>query len=441
MIRYKKHTIFVIENDYQYSKADILSLLKGDREVFEYLIESVYLCKNNRNYFAFKFIGVITIGNILICCFPKYYENNNLQNPNIISEFSEIIKILKEFGKTDYLPDSSICSTDLNINCSEIVLADKILKDYIQYGIFEKWEKIISLNSEGETNWDYTINLTDPIFSKKGPVYHDIYSSEIISENENLIREIHKWALNYSYNKYSTILDYLFWYDRDCVTCLQDLGTLDFLVTALKKELSISFTDRSISLLKILRYLVESVYYSSDNTFSIYGTGSFHVVWEYVCSWIFKNDKDNFKKFIPTPHWYSISGEKKTKHDTFNPDIITEELGNIYILDAKYYNLKLQENPFDISGNPGIGDVSKQFLYAEIFKKLSKPIYNCFLFPRIHNHFYVLSGYIKLELFESNIYNIFVSPQQLFTCYLKRKLIENLLKNLKSDIEQEEYVI
>lgn len=441
MIRENENIIWVIEDSYEYSRTDILSLLKGNRDTFEYLLESAYLYKNSKEGFCFKFVGVITIGKILICCLPKYYYSEHTGNKSIVSDFVNIIKVLKEVGKTDSLPDSTVSSTNIEINSSEIVLADKLLKDFILYGFFDKWQEIVSLNSDGETDWNYTVARIDPVFSKGSPIYHEVYSSEVVSENRNLIKAIHKWAVNYCYKKYRLILDYSFWYDKDCVEELQNLGSLDYLKNAILKELSISYIDRNIGLLKALLHLVENTYYSTEETFSIYGTGSFHVVWEHVCSWAFNNKIQDFNKYIPKPTWHDFSGNKK-EQSTFIPDIVTRKENDIYVFDAKYYNFSHKEDVFDVLNTPGISDVSKQFLYAEIFaKQLQIPIFNCFLFPKIQEELYVLIGYVKLPILfdDSFVYNIHISPRELFDIFLKKESNPLILEDIKSCVTQIKY--
>ena len=57
----------------------------------------------------------------------------------------------------------------------------------------------------------------------------------------------------------------------------------------------------------------------------------------------------------------------------------------LVVYDAKYYLLDMNSDGL-LSGNPGVGDVTKQYLYALFYKKFAvqngiKELCNAFLFP------------------------------------------------------------
>ena len=75
---------------------------------------------------------------------------------------------------------------------------------------------------------------------------------------------------------------------------------------------------------------------------------------------------------------------------------------------------------FGNSGYPGIGDVSKQFLYSLVFKDLPFDThFNCFLFPKIQSVSFEQIGYIEFSLFPNlRIFNVFLSVDLVFDTYL-----------------------
>ncbi len=119
----------------------------------------------------------------------------------------------------------------------------------------------------------------------------------------------------------------------------------------------------------------------------------FNLVWETVCADVFdnkleasllslpllaplkipsnmmNNNPKTLKDIIERPKWVSKDG-KTIFSDTLIPDLISiERNGNacvFVILDAKYYTMCLKNNK--IEGQPGIGDITKQYLYQLAYK-------------------------------------------------------------------------
>lgn len=117
-------------------------------------------------------------------------------------------------------------------------------------------------------------------------------------------------------------------------------------------------------------------------------TSSFHTVWENACATVFGShlhcklkdppialsSKDTpiqnatLIELIEKPKWIAHANGTSyppTVTDTLIPDLITifQRAKTICfgIFDAKYYVIKLEES--EVSGQPGIGDITKQYLY------------------------------------------------------------------------------
>lgn len=437
MINYEY--IFAIEGNYS-SRSSLHQLLKGDLELYTYLLEHNYLKFSQNEGVAFNYVGVIAVGVSIICVLPKYYRNVEVNNNDKLKDFSSILKVLKKVGQSNNIPDLSGSYTNEFSGFSEIVFCDKFLKDYLEYGLFNKSDVILSVDGDGVTDWGYTFTNLNPIFSKGRPIYHSTYTSLALSDELNVIREIHKWVLKYSLAKYGKILDYNFDFTYDVVNELSDLGSIDFLSNILRKELNAVYTDREILLLKRLIYFIKNVNNQDQNSFSLYGTCYFHVVWEKVCSFLFDDQFHLFVSLIPKPDWFDLVGNSVSK-ETFVPDIISTMEGgdsSFFILDAKYYNLKYIYPSFDVIGNPGIADVSKQFLYEKAFSSVHyQSLYNCLLFPKIMEDFFELAGGVKFSLFKDDlIYNLYLSPTILYNSYLKNtRICKNNLPLIKEAID------
>jgi hypothetical protein len=166
-------------------------------------------------------------------------------------------------------------------------------------------------------------------------------------------------------------------------------------------ELSQEFNTRKQLLLKALYSYVSQKYEAErDEYASLFGTNSFQGIWEKACANVLNDKLDitiggldleptgantkntKIKNIIDKPQW--IQNNKDVfETATLIPDIITVVNKRLLILDGKYYNLRFSAK--SVAGNPGVGDVTKQFLYAlayrEFADKNNLETVNYFLMP------------------------------------------------------------
>ena len=96
---------------------------------------------------------------------------------------------------------------------------------------------------------------------------------------------------------------------------------------------------------------------------------------------------------IEKPKWCGKTNEGiefvKEAEKSLTPDLITIHRDgakcDFIIFDAKYYNIQLEVN-LPLGGQPGIGDVTKQYLYQLAYRKFVEAnkidkVRNCFLMP------------------------------------------------------------
>ena len=139
-------------------------------------------------------------------------------------------------------------------------------------------------------------------------------------------------------------------------------------------------------------YIAQKASFNNIDSFSIYGTNSFNLVWEKACAQNFGNvlnsklselplgvcddyqeNKDcTLIDIIDRPVWHKTSDDIcDGKSDTLRPDLISiYECGDsgeycFGIYDAKYYNINFHKNAseYRVIGQPGVADVTKQYLY------------------------------------------------------------------------------
>lgn len=144
---------------------------------------------------------------------------------------------------------------------------------------------------------------------------------------------------------------------------------------------------------------------------------------------------DTLIEIIEKPKWQGLDTEVKIAADTLIPDLISiskvENNDYFLIFDAKYYNIQLEKGK-KLSGNPGIGDVTKQYLYQLAYKKFIKDhniavVRNCFLMPTEKNEI-INKGTVKLEILEvlglENIQIRLMPAAMMYEYYLTRQKID-----------------
>jgi hypothetical protein len=197
----------------------------------------------------------------------------------------------------------------------------------------------------------------------------------------------------------------------------------------------------------------------------MYGTNSFNLVWEDVCGQVFCNKlyskldqlklpvpinkdynaSDKLIDIIEKPVWigYDAQGSHfyKNAKDTLIPDIVsiekTDDMVQFTIIDAKYYNLQLEENK-NLRRNPGIGDVTKQYLYQLAFIKFIKDhqirkIRNFFAMPSLYNKI-LNKGCVQLEILKNlglkNIQICWIPAEMMYDLYLSNNILNIIDLNL-----------
>ena len=190
-------------------------------------------------------------------------------------------------------------------------------------------------------------------------------------------------------------------------------------------------------------YLTEENSLTNENYLTLYGTSTYHVIWEEICCKVLGDKLDkkisdlklpkayhSNKKLIDIikkPKWILNSGSSIPAKRTFIPDLVTFHEDYFIILDAKYYNIKFEENT--LNGEPGLESITKQYLYElayhEFIKSCGfKDVKNGFLFPtydsKVNN-----KGYVELEILFNldlkNIQVIILPAREMNQLYLNNK--------------------
>ena len=434
-----------------------LTDLNEDIEVFD-------IDLNNDSYFyVFTFVGVLTIGNVVVKSFPKYL----LSNDEPFDEMKEVLRVLNKYDSEENIINLyNGYDNQKEFNLLSVCLY--LINDYFDNGVYTTEQEIIETNGEGEILWDNTINETFAIIIRNKPYYTELQTRNVNNDDLDYIVRLHKCIITECCEKLknSELLDlfdmpYINLSDED----LDSFGDTDYIIRRLQKELNVQFGTRKRILLKTLCIYLENKKSFKENLgFSMYGTNSFHAVWEKACAQVFDNqlstpigrlnlDVDlhedyltmknyNLIDIIEKPTWIAFDSNKEheVKH-TLIPDLISiyELDGELCfgIFDAKYYNIVLNEN--SLRNQPGVGDVTKQYLYQLayndfIIKHKFKYVKNAFFMPT-EDEQSSLIGEAKMNMLHG-----LSDPPLINIAVVKlsaRKVFKGYLSNDKFDISKE----
>ena len=434
---------------------NILSRL-GDYSVVKSDDSTNYNSYFNGDKIKFTFVGVIIIENFVIICYPKYFKEFNF------NDFKQIIKVIKRFQNDE---DVVYIQNDINdrdsFNMLPLILF--FINDYYENGLYTNLQEIIEINTNGEILWDKTINHNQIIIQDNRPYYYELLTKKRINDNNDYFRHLHKIILtecSKDLNK-ANLLE-IFGLTRIDLTneVMDDFDNEDNILTRINQEIHSQFNTRKLVLLGAMKSYIlnRSSSIGLENCFSLYGTSSYYDVWEKICCFVFNdlkkqllgdiplpiplnqyyNEDDDLLSVIEKPRWYSFNkdGLFCKKASTLIPDLITisqDENGfDFIILDAKYYNLQLEEN-LELKGQPGIESITKQFLYQLAYSEFIelhgfKNVKNCFLMPTDKDQA-IYKGFVDLEFLSSlnleKIHIILLPAKKINQLFLDHQRLNN----------------
>lgn len=412
---------------------------------------------NDEFFYVFAYVGVITIGNRVIKCYPKYLYSAT----EPVAEMKQVLKVLNRYGSKEQIVNLYNGDGETrSFNLLAVILF--LMGDYHESGLYNNTEDIVELNGEGPILWDQTINDGFAMISNNRPYYVNLFTHRSIDDEQDFFLRLHKCILTECSHQLEesdllTLFDLL---PVDLsVEQLQDFGEDDYILYRLQAELNIQFNTRKQILLKTLyTYIAHHRALEDSYGISMYGTTSFNLVWEDVCAEVFSNNLQTPLRHLTLPHgvaegynpdaklidiiekpqWVGFDENEqsftKEAKDTLIPDLITIcDRGGLYqfvIFDAKYYCIHLQPN-HPVSGQPGVGDVTKQYLYQLAYHDFLAAhgitdVRNCFLMPTEQNAIIPL-GTAKMEMLHNldlcNIAIRLLPAETMYSYYLSHRCL------------------
>lgn len=426
-------------------------------------------------YYKFRFVGIVIYHNLIIYSYPKYlldYETIS-QKQIYRDELKEVIKVIQKYSTK--LKRKTVESTinffaDIGDSADNVLpIMFFLIDDYLQHGEYEKTEKNYVINGEGEIDWQKSIDETYPILSQGKPYYVELYTRQNIDDESDYIRRLHKCVITQCSKELSqaSLVDFFdFPYIEISEDEIESFGSNTYIVERLERELTETFDDRKIFVLKALiaYFKCSTVSLLNDRSIQLVGTRNFNLVWEDVCGTVFDSQKDlsvdkvfadietkkeqlkeyNIEKkplltkLIKAPVWQKENKKEvvATKSE-IKPDALKFEPKDdtyiFYILDAKYYCPKWTDD--EISNEPGAEDIIKQYMYCVAYIEFLKAYKiretkNYFLMPRATNtDCYKGDAWIEfiknLNLYETlNLGKIkirFLDPHTMYENYLNNR--------------------
>ena len=387
--------------------------------------------------------------------YPKYLLSK--KDDDVLDEMKQVVKVLERYSRSEEQIINVFNGDGENRSFNILAVILFLINDYYEYGIYTNSEDIIEVNGEGEILWGKTIDESFALIEDNRPYYMELYTEKSVEDDMDYFKRLHECVLTEcSKQLHAAQLDELFDMDRIELLeeTLEDFGDKEYILERIVKELNLQFnTHRQILLKTLYAYISQDRKMLDENDgISMFGTTAYHAVWEKACAEVFDNklntmlcqlkmtvplaEKYQGKKerrqklidIIEKPIWQGIDTEAKAA-DTLIPDLISipciDGQDWFIIFDAKYYNLQLEKGK-SLRGNPGVGDVTKQYLYQLAYRNFINvhhiaEVRNCFLMPTEGNEI-VVKGVAKMQMLEAlgleNIQIRLIPAIKLYDCYL-----------------------
>lgn len=433
---------------YDNSKKELSDLVEEDIEIVDVTAGEMEC------FYVFTYVGVITCGNRILKIYPKYL----LSADEPLEEMKQVMKVLERYSNSEEQIVNLFNGDGENKSFNLLAVILFLLNDYHESGVYNNDEDIIEINGEGSILWEKTINDGFTIIRDNRPYYTELYTEKTVDDEMDYFKRLHECILTEcSKQLRDSQLEELF----EMVTVelsdevLDDFGDKEYILDRLQAELNIQFNTRKQILLKTMyTYISQDRKVLDQNEgMSMFGTTAFHAVWEKICAKVFSNrldtplagleitnknlegynPKSKLIEIIEKPIWEN-SEVRHEAGDTLIPDIISvgqSDHGDYFIiLDAKYYNIQLEKNK-PLRNNPGIGDVTKQYLYQLAYKNFIiqnsiATVKNCFIMPTEQNKI-INKGTARLAMLEAlgleNIQIRQIPASLVYEKYLARKNI------------------
>ena len=453
--------------------------------------DEITVVKKTKDGYSFRFIGLYdyvdekTGINLTFFFLPKFvgesawkdWKEKDESKRDAIRKNREAIRdtVLQAIDRRNRELSKSDDQTEETEERKESLLerAVRVLRDYLENGVYTVQRRELEHNGQGEIDWETTIDQYQPVFLKKDgkprPVYMD-YSTELAwSDEDHYITRLHQclvttWGRKLEELGLSSVL-------RVNVPLLSEeeldwFGEPAYQIAQIDKELRLQFVTKSRHTLSLMKDLIRATAENkAANRQSLsFGMNGAAQLWETAIKDVFGDQMENtsgklglscpntekknkaLKEFIEPPKWtkhdQQDGAEQKEEEDgasgsRLRPDFIAVDTSpskkRLVILDAKYYLPQFGDDGKTISHCPGVGDIDKQFLYqlsfAELCEEDKLQVLNAFVFPNVPNE-----GQTSKEQTANKFVNKFATINVPLFGWIHDKLPEEYRKCLSEEI-------
>ncbi|AYV72082.1 LlaJI family restriction endonuclease [Bacillus sp. PK3-056] len=328
------------------------------------------ICENKKGSIIFIRTGFIMLKGIIYVIFPCGYRVSELYYDielllNLFEQLANEKKMDKEFY--------DLIDIEYEGNGQLLTVANEIIKDYQENGLIRIETAIEGINIGGKVNWRKTVKQKTQLFNEDGiPIFTDLIMKRKVNDKDVLLRSLHMYAVNKSIAMFGVLFGLTSDFDEAAVELPVDK---EYAIKVLKSERHLTYNTRHLRVIDlILKFLDSDERNSTNSNFMSLSTKSFYSVWELMCKIVLNDEYPIMKDKIPKPYWHIGNGESRYTEQI--PDIVYQDSDQLYLLDAKYYNIH--------KNLPGWHDLVKQYFYEISLMTILKEVttsYNIMLIP------------------------------------------------------------
>ncbi len=328
------------------------------------------ICEDKDGQVVFNRTGIIILKGVIYVIYPYGYKRgDNYYDIQLLFDLFDRLAYEKKMD-TEYF---DLIDIDYQGNGHLLTVAYEIIKDYRENGVIRIENIREGINIGGKVNWKKTMKLKTQVFTDDlMPVFTDLVMVRKENDRDALLRSLHMYAINKSIAMFGVLWGISNEYDEETV---QLPVNRDYAIKFLQSEIHMTYNSRLLRVIDlIIKFIDSSEKESNNDSFMSLSTKSFYVVWELMCKTVLKDQYGVMQDKIPKPYWKI--GESNPKYTEQIPDILYMEEKELFVVDAKYYNVN--------KNRPGWHDLVKQYFYALSLQTVLKDVnrtYNIMLIP------------------------------------------------------------
>lgn len=343
------------------------------------LVHAGVICECGGDWWSVNFCGIAFVGNMLVVCMPKCWS----AAPNVVPSASLLTRVLlryREENLEEERDNATLMGEGPNLS---LVLALRILEDYRAHGLIRRSRRVERVNGNGRVKWGKTTNRKMPVISGGSVFFPELVTAHTLSDASEPLCQVHAQVVGMCVDE----IGWLLGVERSPQMAFAKRNAAEMLAV-LSRESVRTFSNRELEIIALMQAYLDGAGKRGHEEPMLFGTKSFHSVWEHACARVFGNDGMLAPQILPQPRWNVSSvarGHVFDKKVRQVPDTLSLIDDLLLVIDAKYYDTSVSL--------PGWQDIVKQLYYRDsIERKLCS------------------DGRLKERLGIERVSNVFVMP-------------------------------